>query len=410
MNRLGMIGSTHAVSEGPERPDGFSLVSASLIGEDNRRRVLQTLFDRGPTSRADLARLSGTNRTTITGIVQPLLESGLLVEVMQKGRKHVGKPPRPLWFSEDASPTCAITLMPDAIRTAMVSITGQIYAETVTSIDAINRNRESLLRKLKASVRKSLKQAKGTSLGIGVAVGGMVDSAQGKIISMYLAPYLAGLDIRRELEEAFGLPTVIDHHPRTILLGERWFGLGRGLRDFAVIYTGEVLGCALYLNGELLRGPLSSGGEIGHTVVEIDGDICGCGRKGCWETVATLPWLRKRAKALGLPNPAAIDIERLNELAAKNEAAAALEAEYARNLALGMANLETLLMPGSFIVFGDVARGNDGFRGKITQALMEMSMRHPESELKVVFGENEIGTTLRGAAGLVISDLLHIKY
>ena len=150
---------------------GFSIVSASLIGEANRRRVLQTLFDRGPTSRADLARLSGTNRTTITGIVQPLLDSGLIVEAKPVQRRNVGKPPRPLWFSEDAPPVCAVKLLPDRVCAAMVSITGVPYARVEKSVGVRKQNRAAYLRTVESCVGESLKRAKSKPLGIGVGCG-----------------------------------------------------------------------------------------------------------------------------------------------------------------------------------------------------------------------------------------------
>src|SRR5579859_5906989 len=92
---------------------GQGLLSSSLVGSTNRGRVLQALFDLGPTSRVELARQAGVNRTTISGIVQPLLDQRILVESKPAPRKlrGSGKPARPLWFSPNARPLCGALLM-----------------------------------------------------------------------------------------------------------------------------------------------------------------------------------------------------------------------------------------------------------------------------------------------------------
>ena len=106
------------------------LISSSSIGLANRGRVLQVLFDLGPTSRAELARHVGVNRATITGIIQPLIDQGILVEGEPLPSKEGGgKPARPIWFAEDAAPICAVLLMHDGVHCCLVSLDGTITAE-----------------------------------------------------------------------------------------------------------------------------------------------------------------------------------------------------------------------------------------------------------------------------------------
>ncbi|WP_284164811.1 ROK family transcriptional regulator [Frigidibacter sp. SD6-1] len=397
------------VADGPE-DSGFAIFSATQIGESNKRRVLQMLFDLGPTSRAELARLTGTKRTTITGIVQPLIEAGLLIEVDPNEKRGVGKPARPLWFSASAAPVCAVFLMPDKVETALISLTGGVSAHRQVPIAPGKRNRETYIDALVAGVDHALAQAPRQALGIGVAVGGMVDPADGSIVAMNLAPAMAGLGLRDLLEDRFALPTIVDHHPRALLLGERWFGAGRGMGNFAVIYADEVLGCAMYLDGKPFRGPHGSGGELGHTIVDLNGGTCTCGKRGCWETVATLGWLRDRAAEAGLPGAERLDSERLVDLSAQMPAAGALLSRYAHNIAIGIANLQTLLMPDNFIIYGDVRRGGEIMQQFLTREISGLAASLPGNPITVFLGQNEQTITLQGAAGLIVSKQLEIEY
>ncbi|MDQ0467249.1 putative NBD/HSP70 family sugar kinase [Labrys wisconsinensis] len=387
---------------------GRSLLSSSLVGATNRGRVLQTLFDLGPTSRVELARQAGVNRTTISGIVQPLLDQQLLVEGKPtSAREGGGKPARPLWFSPEARPICGVLLMPGSIRTALVTLEGRIRVEHEASLPTAAEQRAELIEGIAACIGRTLAAAHRPPLGIGIAVGGMVDTGRRAVVMVNLAPALDDVPLGTELGRRFNLPVMLDHHPRALLVGDRWFGKGRGVRDFAVVYTGEVLGGALYLDGHLHRGPGGAGGELGHTFVQIDGELCRCGRRGCWDTVATLGWLRRQARAAGLEDPDAIDARRLAGLAAAGvPEAAALMDRYARNVAVGIANLQQTVAPNFFILHGDVVGGGPAMIEAITGHARRLVPPHPGGQMVFATGEPEDRAALLGAAGLVLSDLL----
>jgi predicted NBD/HSP70 family sugar kinase len=386
-----------------------SLLSSSLVGSTNRGRVLQALFDFGPTSRVELARQAGVNRTTISGIVQPLLDQRLLVEGEPVPPKQGGggKHARPLWFSPQAQPICGVLLMPGSIRAALVTLEGKISAEHQETLPTGAARRAELIDAIGACIAGAIAAARRTPLGIGVAVGGMVDTNRRSVVAVNLAPALDGLPLGEELTRRFNLPVLLDHHPRALLVGDRWFGKGRGVRDFAVVYTGEVLGGALYLDGHLHRGPAGAGGELGHTFVQIDGEVCRCGRRGCWDTIATLGWLRREARAAGIDNPDAIDSRRLVKLAdAGVPAATRLVDRYARNVAIGIANLQQTVAPNFFILHGDVVGGGPTMVDAIMSHVRRLVPSHPGGEIVFATGEAEDRAALLGAAGLVLSDLL----
>lgn len=389
------------------RPTG--LLTSSVVGSANRGRVLQVLFDVGPISRADLARLVGVNRTTITGIVQPLIDADLLVEGGPvPGASGLGKPARPLWFSPDARPICGVLLMPDTVHACLVTLEGEILVEHSAELPPAGMTAEPMVEIIAGVVERCLEVARRPPFGIGIAVGGMVDTNAGEVVRINLAPALDGYPLAKTLEQRFEMPVKLDHHPRALLVGDRWFGPGRNAREFAVIYTGEVLGGALYVDGHLFRGAAGAGGELGHTFVQLDGELCRCGQRGCWDTIATLSWLRREAERIGFPDAQWIDSGRL-VAGLDHPGAAELLDRYARNVAVGIANLQQTVAPNLFILHGDVVLGGEPLITAIGKHARAMVPARPGGTITIVAGESGDRAALRGAAGLVLSDLLQFE-
>ncbi|MBO9102138.1 MULTISPECIES: ROK family transcriptional regulator [unclassified Rhizobium] len=389
--------------------NGMMLVSSSDVGAINRGRILQALYDNGPTSRADLARKAGVNRTTVTGIVQPMIAESLLVEGRAtRSPAQGGKPARPLFFNPGAPMLVAVLLLPGRIQTCLVTLTGEISALQRASFD-VDGKVEAFTATMIQTLAKTLAETTQPPFGIGIAAGGMIDSDNGIIITVSLAPVLTGLPLVNILSAHFGLPVVIDHHPRALLVGDRWFGPGRGQQNFAAIYTGEVLGGAFYINGQVYRGLAGSGGELGHTIVQFDGLFCNCGKRGCWETIAALSWLRDEAARMKMDNPQEITSARLvSEAETGAVPVRELLDRYARNIAVGIANLQQTMSLNFYILHGDAATGGLHLCDLIKQHVQDLVPKRPNQEITIVSnGVGEGFTALRGAAGLVVSE--HLK-
>jgi predicted NBD/HSP70 family sugar kinase len=381
------------------------------MGHANRGRVIQALFDLGPTSRAELARLIGVNRATITGIVQPLIDEDLLIEGQPLPSGETGgKRARPLKFSPKARLVGAIELQAGSVRSALVSWTGEVIAENRERFPVKGGDPRPVIDAILACTSRTLAGSKQDPLGFGIAAAGMVDTDRGVIVKVNLAPILSGLALGPVLHDRLRLPVYIDHHPRAMLLADRWFGAGRGARSFAALYVDDVLGGALLLDGHLHRGPSGAGGEFGHTFVQLDGDVCRCGRRGCWETVATTYWLRTRARAANLPAAQKMNSRRLAKLAeAGAPGANELLDLYARNIAVGIANLQQMLAPNLFILHGDVVGGGEPLRRAIEAHVQRLVPPRPGSDLEIVLGDQGDRATLRGAAGLVLAHQLQFQ-
>lgn len=389
---------------GTPSPDSARLLGPTAVGRTNRRRVLELLHQNGPSSRADLARSLNVSRATVATILQPLIDDRTLVEGESVAASPAGgKPARPLWFNPDSPELGAMRISATAVTVARMGIDGTIHQQEQDDLDPL-----APIQTIRTSLLALAARCFGDRplLGIGVATSGMVDTTAGVIISLHLAPVLNGFPLAEVLRRRFATTVSVDHHPRVQALGDRWFGHGRQLSNFASVYTGEALGFGIVYDGEIVRGVDGAGGEYGHTVVDMNGDECMCGRRGCWETVATSGWLRREALRLGLPAEAEFDCAGLTALAGQGvDAAAGLLDRYARNLAIGMANNEHMLASGVYIMHGDVCAGGDVMRRRLQQWLGEYSP-HRGVTPQVILGDPGDEITLLGGGGLVLSSVL----
>jgi glucokinase len=137
---------------------------------------------------------------------------------------------------------------------------------------------------------------------VGVGAAGMVEWPRGRL---RWAPHNAyrDLELRRLLHERTGLPTIVDNDARAAAWAEARFGAGAGTDDLVLVTVGTGIGGGLVLGGAVFRGTAGLGGEVGHMIVAPDGDLCGCGNRGCLEAMASGSALGRAAREVAARDP-----------------------------------------------------------------------------------------------------------
>lgn len=406
----GLIANTDGVErwqqglDGRRGPTESALASSTGVGELNRARVLQALCERGPLSRAELAALTGSTRAAIGNIASALVAGGLLEERQPRaGAGRRGKPGRPLWFAPGAGLSAAVALTAGRVDAAVVDAGGNVLALRSRALPD-DAGGVTVARVVVELLDKVVARPDGL-LGVGVAVPGVCDPATGIVHESVQLPGLKGDRLAAEVAGRFPGPLVIDNDSRAQALGERWFGEGRGVPRFASVQTGEGLGVGLVVDGAVLRGERGHPTELGHTCVVAGGDPCRCGQRGCWETVATLRWLRAEAEGRGLAGAPGVDAAILTARAEDGDRRAGdLLEDYAGNVAIGLANLVQLLGPQRIILHGDVVGGGERLRGLLTERTRARVLAHLRPSVEIVFSALDQRAGLLGAAGLVLSE------
>jgi glucokinase len=208
-----------------------------------------------------------------------------------------------------------------------------------------------------------------TAIGVGAA--GLVHWPDGVFA---WGPHLDGTDVplKALLEEEFSLPVVVDNDANTAAYGERVAGAARGFEDFLLVTLGTGIGGAIVIGGAVYRGE-SFAGEWGHMRHDPAGRLCDCGKRGCWETVASGPALVRLARevvslnpggSLAARLPAAFSGEDVTTAAdAGDEVARGLVAEVGAELGRGLANLVAIFDPELVVVGGGLGSVGESLLG-----------------------------------------------
>ncbi len=183
-------------------------------------------------------------------------------------------------------------------------------------------------------------------------------------------PWRGVLDLKRRMEDHFSLPVEVDNDANAAALGEMQYGAARGVADFILITLGTGLGSGWVVDGSLLRGSTGFAGELGHILVEKEGRLCGCGRRGCLEAYVSVRGLLKTVeeKLRESREPSVLRNLSDRELTAEKVTDAALSGdrlalegyEFTGNLlGAALANAVSITSPEFIIFFGGLAKAGD---------------------------------------------------
>src|SRR4051794_25462594 len=262
--------------------------SQSSLREANEQRVLRALLAHGGQTQADIARGTGLSPATVSNIVRDLRAAGA-VEVAPAGRRRAVR----VTLARSAGVVVGIDFGHRHLRVAVADLSHAVLAEASEQLDVDHSATEGLATAV-ALVDRLLAEAgatRGEVMGVGMGVPGPIDTTTGAVGSSSILPGWVGVDPAGALRRALERPVHVDNDANLGALGEAAWGAGRGHRDVAYIKAATGVGAGLLLGGRLYRGRAGTAGEIGHTTIDENGDVCRCGNRGCLETYVGTPML-----------------------------------------------------------------------------------------------------------------------
>jgi predicted NBD/HSP70 family sugar kinase len=364
----------------------------------NRNLVFNLIRTRQPLSRADLARVSGLQRSTVSLIVEDLIKDKWILEG-STGRPPRGRRPTFLELNHQRA-VIALDIHPSQTTVAVTDLGGKIVAQNVVELPD---DPKKAIQPIIAAIRKLMASHSDKSFdGIGISLPGRADPLLEEPI---FAPNLKWSisSIKSRIQKATGLRVEMDNVANACALSEVWFGDSDGLHDLVVVNVSEGIGTGIFANGQLLRGANGMAGEFGHVQMETNGPRCGCGGRGCWETVSSnRAGLRYYEEMSGAAAPSTFAA--LVKLAQSHDSNAVKALEKMSSfLGRGLKMIASALAPSEIVVVGDITAAWYLF-GPIVEGELNLNALSKAPRLRPAFEGNT--ARLRSAVALVMNGSL----
>jgi Transcriptional regulator/sugar kinase len=380
-----------------------NVARANTIRDINRQIVLNYVREQGPISRAEIARETDLQRSTISLIINELMKLGLIREIY--GHSSGGRPPALLTLPTAHPVAIGVDIGTVKTTTATCDLTGRIIEreEFPTNPDA-KKTTASILKR----VEKYIYQNGSSIEGIGMSLPALVDAKKGNVL---YSPHFNWRNpgIIEKIRSVTGLTVTADNDANAAALAELWFGRPeiRDVRDFILVFIENGIGTGIVLDGQIHRGKGGAAGEFGHMRIGTDAPVaCATGSRECWEAFASeRAALARYARSSGSSNGNdRMTFAELVELAvAGNKNALQALKQTAGYIGIGLGNLIQGLSPEAIIIGGTIVRAWDLIADDVKAAAEGIVCRGiPETQIMASTLGSE--PTLLGAFSLILAD------
>ncbi|ADL69942.1 ROK family protein [Thermoanaerobacterium thermosaccharolyticum DSM 571] len=387
-----------------------------LIKQINKSIVLNTIRKKGIISRADLANITGLNKSTVSSLVDELIKDGF-VEEEGPGESKGGRKPIMLMINSLAGCVVGIDLDVNYILVILTDILANILWQKRINLK-IGEEKEDIIGKIidliDEAISNSPKTVKGV-LGIGIGVPGITDYKRGIVLK---APNLKweNVELKKIIEEKFHLNVYIDNEANTGAIAEKWFGVGKNARNFVYVSAGIGIGTGIIINNELYRGSFGLAGEMGHMTIDINDHLCSCGNRGCWENYASekslFSYIKEKLESgekdeyLKIDDLDKLDINDIIDIAEKGSSLAKRSIEeISRNLSIGIVNIVNTFNPDLVIVGNTLSGIGDYLLKMIREYIDSKCLVSRYNDVAVEISKLGMLDRAIGAVTLVISEL-----
>jgi glucokinase-like ROK family protein len=384
--------------------------------EHNTRLVLKTIYDQDRISRAEVARSTRLTKTTVSSIVSDLIEDNLVKEA-GIGYSNGGKPPILLTVLDDGRHYIGIDLANSVFRGAIVNLRGEITDRFNIPIE--NRDGESALELVYELIETLLGTSSRSIHGIGIGTPGLMNPEEGVVLNAVNLDW-KDLPLAEILKERYHFPIYIANDSQVAALAEFTFGTGEIRESLFLIKLGRGIGSGIVIKGNLYYGDEFGAGEIGHVVVNPNGDPCRCGNFGCLETLVSSRALNRQARMLIqnapdsiihslITSPEEINTDLLWQAYQKGDLLITnLIAQAGETIGKALAHTVATLNINTVVVSGSLSRFGEGIRNPIEMGIRNAVLPAIAQKTKVELSNLDEEIVILGAASLLLKNELGV--
>ena len=380
----------------------------------NRTLILQILAKKHWCSRVDLANWTGLTQAAISKIISEMIDANVVVEgTSATGR--MGRRTISISLNTSICQVLAVKIARKSFDVAVFRLAGDIIEQTHSVIDVRTQAPKQVVERVKAKMNAYLDQYPDIK-AIGIAVPGPYLRDEGRIAVMSEYSGWNELDLRREFQESFSLPIVIEHDTTASVIAEwnfndHYFYHKKGI--LVSVDASEGFGAGVMNNGEVLLGANGAAGEIGHMSINMDGPRCVCGNYGCLEGYCSALAFAKNVEA---------ELENHPESTLNNEVEITAEIIFqhmergdqfcidqvkkvGRYFGYGLANVAYIYNPNEIVITDIMSAGGDVLLNEAIAVVRERTLPPLHENLKIRMSTLKYDHILMGAAALA-TDLL----
>ena len=363
-----------------------------LTKQHNRDLVLGNIFANESISRAEVARLTNLTRATVSDLVNGLLEEGLVEEV-GRGESIGGKSPILLSVAPDSRYLIGLNLAQDKFIGAIVNLRGEIKEMVEEPVH--DSNGETALELVYKILNQLVKTKLKPIVGIGVGTPGLVNTREGRVVNAVNLDW-QDLPLGSLLEKKYKLPVSVLNDSQATAIGEFVYG-GQHARDdnLIVVNVKHGIGSGILVNGRLFQGDGGGAGEIGHVVVQENGELCRCGKYGCLETVSSASAVLRK---LNLDS-----LERVQTAfdAGDKKAKRVVDAA-AHYLGISLANLIGTLNIQKIVLTGDMTRFGTAWLDTVNESMQDAALSRLSDNTQLELGKLDYRACILGASAFLL--------
>lgn len=251
-------------------------------------KIVRTLSARGSMSAAQLSRVTGLAKSTVSTTLAELRRIDMVVESGTELDGSVGRPATTLMLNPEAGTCVGILIGQCELQVIIADVSHRVLADKSVVVEQgySPATALKLIRKLVAEAYAGQWQPEAGLIGVGLAVGSPVNPHTGQVMRGGL-PAWTGVNLHELFAPMFDAPIFADNESNCLAIAEMTWGAARGHEDF-IVYTLDLgVGGAIVTGGRVLRGIAGGAGEFGHVVIDPDGPLCRCGNRGCLEVYAS---------------------------------------------------------------------------------------------------------------------------
>lgn len=367
-----------------------------LMREMNTKLILRVIRKKSPISRSEIVEETNLTAATVSRITGHLLEFGLIQETGY-GASQGGRKPVLLELNPQSMLVIGIDIEIDEIIGVVIDLNGKVLHRK--GVDNRNNTDQKYIINLVKGIIADLLGSKKYGeriIGIGIGMHGLVDCFKG--LSIFTPSFgWSNVPVASLIEEEFSIPVILENNVRALTLGEKWFGSAHNFDNFICLKVGEGIGSGIFTDGALYRGTSNSAGEIGHTTVDDDGNLCSCGNYGCLESMASIPSLISRTRKTIKQGAESIiyelvegKIENINEDIIFKAAqqgdliAQQMLRDTGRFLGIGISNVINMLNPEAVIIAGGIINGGKFVMDTIREVVNNRTLAYPLQHVKII--------------------------